>query len=153
MRKVEAFQLALGRFVLEWSGMEFSLDLLVLASWKLQTPKRAKPPHNLSGKLDAIREVARGEKLASFALAIDGIAREIEAMADERHDYIHGASVQMFEAERPFSVSLGRLLQPRNRPRRRPVKVTAADLNKAANRARSIGDRTLDLAESVNKLN
>jgi hypothetical protein len=80
-KKIEAYYTALGRFVTVWAEVEQYLDLLVIIL--------AKPdvPHQLSEKIAIIRR-----KLPS-ASAILLLISDIGALADTRHDYVHGSMI------------------------------------------------------------
>jgi hypothetical protein len=48
--KLASFYAAIGRFVIEWAGMEICLDILVLVA------RGPRPPHQLSEKIRSIRQ-------------------------------------------------------------------------------------------------
>jgi hypothetical protein len=142
-RKIEAYYAAIGRFVTVWAEVGLFLDLLVVIL--------AKPdlPHQLSGKLSIIRKKLNRSQSA-HAKAILALLDEIEALADTRHDYIHGSVIGQIDTRSELTVTLARLLQPRNRPRRKPAKITAAQIHSTADRLHEIGGELLDLVEEVN---
>jgi hypothetical protein len=142
-RKIEAYYVALGRFVTVWAEVELFVDLLVVIL--------AKPalPHQLSVKVSTIRKKLNGSQLRN-AKAIMALLDEIEALSDTRHDYIHGSIIGHALTRTELTVTLARLLQPRKRPRRKPAKITVAQINSTANRLHQIGGELLDLVEAVN---
>lgn len=149
MRQLENFRAALGEFVLKWSDMELCLDLLLLSS--RDRNERRKLPHEIAAKLKQLRKHAERSELAQQRSAIIQLASDIETMTTQRHDYVHGAALEMFEKQHPMTVMMGRMLQPKNRERQRPVKVTSRMLRDAAHMAFTYGTRALDLAEIANK--
>jgi hypothetical protein len=149
MRKREAIYLAIGRFMVEWSGLEFCLDLLVLASRNRSIDHRV--PHQLEAKLTFLSNCLKSQdRLAAYADAMNELIGEVRAMSESRHDYVHGAIIDSAEEARPFAVTLHRLLQPSKKPRRHPVRVTARQIDAASDKAHALGDRLLDLTETVN---
>jgi hypothetical protein len=142
-RKVETYYAALGRFVTVWAEVELFLDLLVVIL--------AKPdlPYQLSGKLSIIRKKLNVLQ-SSYVKAIFVLLDEIEALADTRHDYVHGSIIGQIATRSELTVTLARLLQPRNRPRRKPAKITAAQIHGTTNRLHEIGGQLVDLVEAIN---
>jgi hypothetical protein len=142
-KKIEIYYAALGRFVTVWAQVELFVDLLVVIL--------AKPdlPHQLSGKLSIIRKKLKGSQ-SPHASTIMHLLDEIETLSDTRHDYVHGSIIGQVSARSELTVTLARLLQPRNRPRRKPAKITAAQIHHTADRLHEIGRELLDLVEAVN---
>lgn len=142
-RKLETYYAALGRFVTVWAEVELFLDLLVVIL--------AKPhlPHQLSGKLSIIRKKLKDSQ-SPHSKTILALLDEIEALAETRHDYVHGSIVAQIATRSELMVTLARLLQPRTKPRRKPAKITAAQIHSTANRLHDIGGELLALVEAVN---
>jgi hypothetical protein len=141
--KLESYYAALGRFVAAWADTETCLDLVVLAS----RPRRLFI--QLSEKTRFIREVVApklSEALAKEALRLmDGI----DAIAETRHDFVHGGLVSHTFKRSRLIVTLGRLVQPPRKPRRAPAKVTAVQLKTSAEKVRDLGDLLLDLTQAI----
>jgi hypothetical protein len=151
VRKFDALFAAIGEFVVEWARTEHVLDLVVLMLCRRM--RRLKAPHQLNRKTQWLRDCAeKQERLASIAEELTRLATDIDALSEQRHRYVHDALVDHTETARPLVVTLYGLLQPPDRPRRKPVKVTAKDIRDAIPSVKSIGDRALDLAEAVQKL-
>ncbi len=146
MRATDAFYLALGRFVLSWSELEMGLDVLVLIARGL-TGRRDSVPHQLSGKLRFIEQ-----RLSAFSDAhrdaLTPLLTEIDGLTATRHDFVHGATFGFEPDRKGLVMTLWRLLQPRGQ-RREPIKVTARQVEKVADRVREITDELLDLAASA----
>jgi hypothetical protein len=154
VNKIDAFHAAVGRFVIEWNSLELCLDLLVLSA---RHPRSGRLGHQLKDKLVFLKTCAnRRPDLAPHATSLGELADEICALSTQRHDYLHGAVIDFTKQTRPLVVTMGRMLQPRGKPpgstRRAPVKVTTRLLKTAADRARQLGDRVLDLADVINQL-
>ncbi len=151
MRRLDAIHMAIWRFVVEWSDLEYCLDLLVLAA---RTRASNKPlPHQFKAKLTFLKDSSNSQsRLHMHANAIMALVEEACSMQDTRHDYVHGAIINMAEEARPLAVTLHRMLQPPKNPRRHPVQVTARQINLAADEARRLADKILDMAEAVNKV-
>ena len=71
----------------------------------------------------------------------------IESLSDTRHDYVHGAALEYAIDKSILSVTMGRLLQPTKKPRRRTIRVTTSSLARCTNQLQAISDQLLDLAE------
>jgi hypothetical protein len=142
--KRNAFYAAIGRFVLTWAEVETYLDLLVL---KLHHPSDD-VSHQLSAKIKFVRKTLRSESVPASANILRVIS-EIEQLADTRHDYVHGARIKLSFERSVLSITLGRLLQPRSQSRRRPVQVTAAEIEKVSDRLYELGGELLDVLESL----
>jgi hypothetical protein len=146
----EEFYAAIGRFVFVWAGLETCLDLLLL----MLIPegeiadRRAKLPHQLGGKIALIRSEIKNLPNAQQIVITEALD-EISAYADTRHDFVHGSVISHFVEQGAITVTLGRLLQPSRRPRRKPVTVTPPEINAISDRIDALGDRLLDLAEAL----
>jgi hypothetical protein len=140
----DEFYAALGRFVFEWAGMEFSLDLLLLAS--RPEYEAARLPHELKEKLKCVKtQIAN----CTQRNAIEQLLEEIADYAQTRHDLVHGAVIAHFIDTSGITVSLGRMLQPARQPRRSPVKMTPAKILEISEHIQGLGDRLLDFAEKL----
>ncbi len=154
MRKArfKAFYAAIGRFVLSWADLEIGLDLLVLIMRSMEEDHHDKKlPHNLEPKIAFVR--CRADKLKSLNAQRSDIIKildEIASLADTRHAFVHGAVIKSYVERSAISATITRLLQPKNRPRRKPVKVTTAEINKISNSVRALSERLLDMAEAIN---
>lgn len=82
--------------------------------------------------------------------AIIHLLDEIEALSDAWHDYVHGSIIGQVGTRSELTVTLARLLQPRSRPRRKPAKITAAQVHHTADRLHEIAWELLDLVDAVN---
>ena len=142
----EEFYAAIGRFVLTWAHLEICLDLLVLKIVK--TPeRRAKLPHQLGDKIALIRSEIKG-LTTDQQISITEVLDEISSYADTRHDFVHGGMIVDLIEQGVITVTLGRLLQPSRRPRRKPVKVTPPEIKVISDRIWELAGRLLDLAEA-----
>ena len=74
---------------------------------------------------------------------------EIDAIAETRHDYVHGGVVRHAFKRSRLIVTLERIVQPPRKPRRAPAKVTAAQLKTGAEKLRAVGDFLIDLAQAI----
>lgn len=142
--KLDALYVAVGRFVLTWADIEMYLDLLVLKLRKSQK----NIPHQLAPKIKFARRHLEplNTSIAQQALRL---LKEIEELAETRHDYIHGARIGHAVRNSKLSVTLGRMLQPKSRPRRMPIKVTAAEIEKTTDRLYAIGGELLDVLDGL----
>ena len=141
------FYAAIGRFVLSWAGLEICLDLLLLTIVK--TPERqVKLPHQLGEKIALIRSEIKSLPDAQ-QIAITDVIDEIGSYTDTRHDFVHGGSMNHFIEQGLITVTLARLLQPPRRPRRKTRKVTPPEINVISDRIHHLGDRLLDLTETL----
>jgi len=142
-KKIEAYYIALGRFVTEWAEVEQYLDLLVIIL--------AKPdlPHQLSGKISVIRRKL-GASQSPHASAILHLVNEIDALADTRHDYVHGSMIGHMVTRSNLTVTLARLLQPQKKTRRKPANVTAEQITDTADKLYKIGGELLELVAALN---
>jgi hypothetical protein len=114
----------------------------------VKTPEqRAKLPHQSGDKIKLLRsEIKRLPHAQQIAITevIDGIA----SYADTRHDFVHGGIIVELIEQGVITVTLGRLLQPSRRPRRKPVKVTPPEIKMISDRIWELAGRLLDLAEA-----
>jgi hypothetical protein len=149
----EEFHAAIGRFVLEWAGMEVSLDLLLLAARlsREATQRTPKLPHQFAEKIALIRSEIK-ELDSAYWAEISVLLDEISSYADTRHDFVHGSIIGHYIEQGVVTATLGRLLQPQRRPRRKPVKVTAREITETSDRIGGFGDRLLDIAEALVKM-
>jgi hypothetical protein len=146
-RKLVSFYAAIGRFVLTWAEVETFLDLLVIV---LRGSSQSLP-HQLSGKLRFVRVALQSETAAPYARDVLPLIDEIEALADTRHDYVHGSIIAHAIEQSALTVTMGRLLQPPSKPRRKPVAVTMVQITRTADRLHEIGDQLLDLVDRLNR--
>jgi hypothetical protein len=146
----EEFYAAVGRFVFEWAGMEFCLDLLLLAgrSRRKAIERKPKLPHQFAAKIALIRSETKELGSADRA-TISDLLDEILSYADTRHDFVHGAVIDHYIEQGIITATLHRLLQPQHQPLRKPVKVTAREITEISDRIRGFGDRLLDLADEL----
>lgn len=140
--KLDTLYGAIGRFVLTWSEVETYLDLLVLKLRKSET----KLPHLLADKIKFARKLLEPPN-TSAARNVLSLLQEIEEFSNARHDYIHGARIGHSFRSSKLSVTLGRLLQPQWRQRRKPTKVTAAEIEEMTDRLYDLGGKLLDLLD------
>jgi hypothetical protein len=120
-----------------------SLDLLVIVM--------AKPdlPHQLSAKTAIVRRKLAASQ-SPHASAILQLVDDIDALADTRHDYVHGAMIGHAVTRSNLTVTLATLLQPRGKkPRRKPTKVTAEQITDTADRLYRIGGELLELVAAI----
>jgi hypothetical protein len=84
----EEFHAAIGRFVLEWAGLEFCLDLLLLAarSRDKATQRKPKLPHQFAAKIALIRSETK-ELDSAHQAVISDLLDDISSYADTRHDF------------------------------------------------------------------
>jgi hypothetical protein len=146
----QEFFAAIGRFAVTWAGLEFCLDLLLLSimSRHGNSQQEVKFPYQLRDKIALARS-----KIADFdsdhRAAISELLNEIWSYADNRHDFIQGGMVNYYIEEGVITATLWRLLQPRGRARRKPVKVTALEITLTSDRIHSLGDRLLNIAQTL----
>jgi hypothetical protein len=148
--KIREFHAALGRFVLAWADLEFGLDTLVVETQRLcaleMRPKEL--DHRLAAKLKFIRnKVNTVDALKPRESEITLLLNEIEALADTRHDFVHGTALQHRIGKESVTVLMGRWLQPE--PRRDPVKVTTKQINETADKIGGLSSRMDDLLEAL----
>ena len=141
------FYTAIGRFALEWAGLEICLDLLLLRirSKREATERKSKLPHQFAEKIAEIRSEAK-ELDSAHRAAITDLLDEISSYAETRHDFVHGGIIDHYIEQGIITATLARLLQPPRRPRRKPVKVTAPQITEISDRIHGLGDRLLDIA-------
>jgi hypothetical protein len=139
----EEFYAAIGRFVVQWTGMEFALDLLLLNTRPTQRPaENIRLPHQLDSKIKSIR--AQMQYIDDpYRETIEQLLSEISRYASTRHDLMHGAIIDPVINESGITATLYRLLQPARQPRRRPVKATATQITGISEHIRALGDRLL----------
>jgi hypothetical protein len=143
-KKLDAFYAAIGRFVVTWAEVELYLDLLAL---KMRRPTED-VSHQLQAKINFVREAFQVEN-SPFANEALKLIAEIEGLANTRHDYVHGARIGHSFKRSALSVKLGRLLQPRSKPRKKPVRVTTAEIEVNTDQLYFIGGKLLDLLENL----
>jgi hypothetical protein len=73
----------------------------------------------------------------------------ISARAKDRPSLIHGGAIGYARKKETLSVTLGRLLQPKNKPRQPPLTITVAEINRITKRVIAVGDRLLDILEAI----
>jgi hypothetical protein len=151
-RKLDEFYAAIGRFVLTWAEVEFGLDLLVIIV-RQHSASDTRLPHQLSAKIDFIRSQTKTIPcLNDYRLAINEIIDEIAILSDTRHDYVHGTALEHAIERSALVVSMGRLLQPPKKERRKSIRVTALLIKHTSDRLHAIGGQLLDLAEILNRI-
>jgi hypothetical protein len=145
--KVEAFQTAIGKFVLAWADLEQFLDLLVLTLRLKQEPAKQekKLEHSLTPKIGYAKKKLNLVADAPLRVRIGKVIDEIEALQHTRHDYVHGAVIGRRIGRSQMTATMGRLLQPPKAERRLPITVTTRKVNSTANRVTKLADRLLDL--------
>jgi hypothetical protein len=146
----EEFYAAIGRFVLEWAGLEICLDLLLLKirSKREATERKLKLPHQFAEKMAVIRSEAK-ELDGAHRAAITNLLDEISNYADTRHDFVHGGIIHYYIEQDVITATLHRLLQPPRRPRRNPVKVKPPEITEISERIHGFGDRLLGIAQAL----
>lgn len=109
--KTKSFNAAIGRFVLEWAGLELGVDLLVVI---LARPLSSnKFPHEIKTKLNLIESNATTLGLPQTAKRhLLSLIKEIKSLVPVRHDYVHGAMISHTFTKSNLTVTLARLLQP-----------------------------------------
>jgi hypothetical protein len=146
--KIKSFNAAIGRFILEWAGLELGIDLLVIILARALGSKEF--PHEISKKLNRLAGNAGQLNLPTARLRqLLSLIKEIKSLVPIRHDYIHGTIIDRVVNKSKLTVTFGRLLQP-NSDRRMPVRVTEEHLEEMSDRFHQIGDALLDLAEIAN---
>jgi hypothetical protein len=106
----QKFYAAIGRFVLTWTDLEISLDLLLLTLIPEDDQRNAKLPHQLRDKIGLIRAAIKSLSNAD-QMAVTEALDEISGYADTRHDFVHGGRISHFIEQGTITVTLGRLLQ------------------------------------------
>jgi hypothetical protein len=147
----EEFHSAIGRFVVQWTGMEFALDLLLLGTRPKQSgEQKVKLPNQLESKLKSIR--AQIQYIDDpYRETIEQLLQEISRYASTRHDLMHGAIIDHVVNESGITATLYRLLQPARQPRRKPVKATATQITGISEHIRALGDSLLDTLSEMLK--
>jgi hypothetical protein len=89
----DEFYAGIGRFVVQWTGMESTLDLLLLGTRPKQSAEqKVKLPHQLESKLKSIR--AQIQYIDDpYRETIEQLLQEISRYASTRHDLMHGAII------------------------------------------------------------
>jgi hypothetical protein len=141
------FYQSVGRFTLTWASMENGLDILAVTSTSLGSPERAKTPHQLADKVEFVRKHLLPKLPPDHSFKLGLILKKIDELAVNRHDVIHGAGMAEERDGEAFVVSLWRLLQPRNKPRRKMVKITSDQIDKMTEDVFDIWGELLDFAE------
>lgn len=144
--KMRSLYAAIGRFTLTWADVETYLDVLVL---KLRQPTERRLPHQLAEKIKFVRTAIQAERAAPYAKDARSLIDEIEALAETRHNYIHGSRIGHSVERSVLSVTLGRLLQPPKKARGKPVYVTAAEIEKTTDHLYELGGKMLDLLDQI----
>jgi hypothetical protein len=144
--KLRAFYAAVGRFVLTWAEVETYLDILVL---QLNRGAQRAVPHQLIGKIKFVRNALEPNREEPHAAAALNLVAEIERLSSTRHDFIHGSRLGHSVKRSVLSFKLGRLLQPPDKPRRRPVTVTADEVEKTTDQLYELGGKMLDVLEAL----
>jgi hypothetical protein len=145
--ELRSFYAAIGRFILMWADVENYLDLFVLM---IRKPTDHRLPHQLAGKIKFVRDRLQFEQTANAPEALK-IIDEIDGLANTRHDYIHGGRIGHSIEGAVLFMKLGRWLQPPNRPRRKTVQVSAAEVEEITDRLRELGSKMLDLLERTSQ--
>lgn len=149
--KVKSFNAAIGRFALEWAGLELGVDLLVVILARALGSTEF--PHEIKKKLNLIESnVTRLGLSPPEASHLLSLIKEVKLLVPIRHDFIHGAMIGHAITKSKLTVTLARLLQPKGE-RRRPAKVTEELLKERSSRFHQIGDELLDFAEMANNSN
>jgi hypothetical protein len=144
MNKEQAFHAAVGMFVVSWGDLEHGLDFLVLLIRRSFTARRhQKAPRQLSRKIDFIKE--RIDSLADSNKCTN-LLDEIEALAETRHDLIHGAAMLRRFDRNKREATFVRLFSSYQRPDRT---MTTAEIIGIAERVGRLGDRVWDMVETV----
>lgn len=145
----------MGRFVSNWAQLELALDILVLRARRADSLgcHGSQAPHELAAKIRFLRQAAgklmpKGSQRAGFS----AVLQEIKDLAHTRHAFVHGAAVEHAEERGILTVTLARMLQPSKRPRRAPVKVTVAKINRTSTRISALTDQLFDFAEPLKDL-
>jgi hypothetical protein len=121
--KIRSFNAAIGRFVLEWAGLELGVDLLVVILGRVLRWKEF--PHDITTKLNKLEGNVACLGLAPLkARLMLSLIKEVKSLVPVRHDCIHGAMISHAVEKSRLTVTLARLLQPPKSTRRKPAKVT-----------------------------
>jgi hypothetical protein len=131
--------------------MEMGLDLLALLASQANSPLRQKTPHLLAAKIEFIRKHLLPQLPHEHASKLESILFRIEKLSVQRHDLIHGASIGEERDGEALLITFGRLLQPRSKVRRAPVKVTASQIERATAEVSNLWEDLLDFAEGFAK--
>jgi hypothetical protein len=150
LTSLEEFYAAIGRFVLTWADLEVFLDLVLLKTRLRREASQRKSilPHQFADKIALIRSETKELGIANHA-AISNLLDEISRYADTRHDFVHGSIIAHYIDQGIMTATLGRLLQPPRRPRRKPVKVTVPEITEISDRIHGFGDRLLDIVKTL----
>jgi hypothetical protein len=144
------FYEALGKFTATWASMESALDVLTIVAMRYAKNQR-QPSHQLEAKLTFIR----GHMLPSIpmehAADLAAVLDRIDALSEDRHELIHGAGLLEVQEGKLLVVTFGRLLQPKNKVRRKPSKVTTEKIEAITSKVDDIWANLLDFAEDAMK--
>jgi hypothetical protein len=110
--------------------MESGLDLLAITSTPVGSPERAKTPHQLADKVQFVRKHLLPTISLEHSSELGSILDKIDRLSEHRHDVIHGAGMVEERDGETLVVALGRMLQPRNKPRRALVRITSEQIDK-----------------------
>jgi hypothetical protein len=78
---------------------------------------------------------------------LGAILDKIDELSVHRHDVIHGAGMVEEEDGESLVIALGRMLQPRNKPRRNLVRITSEQIDGMTEEVFDIWGKLLDFAE------
>ena len=143
--KVDALYTAIGKFVVAWATMEVCIDTSMLLT---HSPK-PKLAHQLSEKTKLVRQRLIPQLSEPLARETLRLVDEIDALADTRYDYVHGAIIGHTFKRSNLTVTLGRLLKPPKNAARPSAKVTALQISRTADRLLEIYGQMLDLAGNI----
>ena len=147
----ERFYAAVGRFTVMWASMEAGLDILAISATPPNSEQRRKTPHQLGDKTKYIRKHVLPQLPTEHSSQLTSILDRIDRLSDRRHDVIHGAGLNEKRDGAALVVTFGSLLQPRKKPRRMPVKVTAKQIDEMSARVFEVWGDLLDFAETTLK--
>ena len=77
---------------------------------------------------------------------------EIDALSDTRHDFVHGAMIEHRIGRISVTATMGRILQPHGKKRRKPIKVTTKQITETADSVHQLADRMFDLVQELDAM-
>ncbi|WP_156164689.1 hypothetical protein [Bradyrhizobium sp. LTSP885] len=127
--------------------METGLDLLALSSTAANSSARQKTPHQLGEKTKFVRQHLLPRLSGEHSAKLRSILERIDQLSVQRHDVIHGAGIGEEMNGKAMVMTFASLLQPKGRPRRLPMTVTADHLDKLTADIFDLWGDLLDFAE------
>lgn len=142
----EALYAAIGRLVLSWGLVEAGVDAMVDITRRLEG-KNAKHPRALKQKLEFLAAYFANLPIPEDSLAgYASLLRRIGALAEIRHDIVHGFAIE--HGENTGQVSMVRLQFVDGKIVKKPVSINTLVILKAAQEANELSGKALFFANT-----